>query len=388
MVIFIREIILFKLKNILFFTSFPPPNTGQTLATQLIFKVLKSIHFVKKINTVDSNRLSRDSGEFSIGFLLNLIHKFFLLFLYINFKTVDVYYTVYSSSRLGLIKDAIGVFLVKYFCFKRIDIIAHIHSGNFGLDFNSKFDKFFFDFVLSNTDKFIFLSRRLNNVSSSLRKDQSVYLSNMIGSEIICSDTEIKKKWGGKQLERSDFHIVYISNMILEKGYLDLFKATKILNSSNPVSINIHVHYVGAWGDPLKESQFKELISKLDGVDSIVYGPVYDRLKLKELFLLADVFVLPTYYKIEAQPLSIIEAFSSATPVISSNHAGIPDMVLEGCNGFLVEKENPSEIASALIELISNYSVWKEMSVCSRNTYLEKYSSEIISPQLLKIFTD
>ena len=58
-----------------------------------------------------------------------------------------------------------------------------------------------------------------------------------------------------------------------------------------------------------------------------VHGGVSERSIIKEFLNRADAFVLPTYYPIEAQPISIIEALNSGTPVIATNHASIPEMI-------------------------------------------------------------
>lgn len=53
--------------KILFFTAFPPPNTGQTIATKLIYESIDPYFSLNKINIVDKKRLSRDSGKFSLS---------------------------------------------------------------------------------------------------------------------------------------------------------------------------------------------------------------------------------------------------------------------------------------------------------------------------------
>ena len=63
-------------------------------------------------------------------------------------------------------------------------------------------------------------------------------------------------------------------------------------------------------------------------------------------FQQADIFILPTMN--ECFPLVILEAMEYKLPVISTNEGGIPDIVKDGENGLICEKQNPSHLASKM----------------------------------------
>ena len=94
---------------------------------------------------------------------------------------------------------------------------------------------------------------------------------------------------------------------------------------------------------------------------------------------------MPTYYAIEAQPLSIIEAFNAATPVISTIHASIPDMIDNGLNGYLVPKQSPHEIADSIIKL-AQFDIWKPMALKARHKYIQCYTNDILLQKLIRFF--
>ena len=54
----------------------------------------------------------------------------------------------------------------------------------------------------------------------------------------------------------------------------------------------------------------------------------------EKLYSEADIFLLPTYYLGEGQPISIIEALSYGLPVISTNFRGIPEQIKNNENGI------------------------------------------------------
>ncbi len=68
----------------------------------------------------------------------------------------------------------------------------------------------------------------------------------------------------------------------------------------------------------------------------------------KELLLWGTIFILPTYYAMEGQPISILEAMATGNLILTTNHAGIPDIFEDGVNGYFVEKQNIKSIVTKI----------------------------------------
>ena len=370
------------MRKILFFTSFPPPNTGQTVTTQLIYRLLENEFTLNKINTIDINRLDRESGIFSPMYFLIYLRRFLLLIKeLLIFKPYYVYLT-YSSTKLGLYRDVISVLFIKLF-FPRANIITHIHSGNYSLNFNSGLYQFLFRILIKYTYQFIFLSKSLNHCKSLLRKEQIVYLSNTIGNNIIFEGKEIQNK-RDLRMRRDIFQIVFISNMIESKGFYDLAKAVSLLESN----FRVKVDFVGGWKNEIDRKNFIDFIKQLNIYEICeVHGGVSERSIIKEFLNRADAFVLPTYYPIEAQPISIIEALNSGTPVIATNHASIPEMITNNYDGFLVPINRPDIIADK-IKILYKPKTWKQFSINARKNYQLNFSPEVFGQNIKSIFND
>ena len=128
------------------------------------------------------------------------------------------------------------------------------------------------------------------------------------------------------------------------------------------------------------EQQVKEYLSKIDNPNIHYHGPIYGPKKVT-FFKDADVFVLPSFYKTEEAPLSIIEALASGCYVITSTVGSIPSML----NGTISSIVNPSvlSLSQALLEyealslhkrrLISK----TNQSVASLNFAPQKYNDAI-----------
>ena len=64
----------------------------------------------------------------------------------------------------------------------------------------------------------------------------------------------------------------------------------------------------------------------------------------------ADIFVFPTYYPNECFPLVLLEAMQQHLPIISTHEGGIPEMVMQGRNGMLVEASDKTALAKNIAD--------------------------------------
>jgi glycosyltransferase involved in cell wall biosynthesis len=76
------------------------------------------------------------------------------------------------------------------------------------------------------------------------------------------------------------------------------------------------------------------------------------RRDMPELYAASDLFVLTTWGW-EGLPLTILEAMAAGKPVVATRAGGIPEIVVEGETGLLVEPRNPAALAQALARMVA-----------------------------------
>lgn len=86
----------------------------------------------------------------------------------------------------------------------------------------------------------------------------------------------------------------------------------------------------------------------------------------------ADIFCFPTFYPNECFPLVLLEAMQHGIACISTNEGGIPHIIDEGKNGFMVPKQDPIALADAISRLITDRELCRKMGEFG----LEKYQNE------------
>lgn len=172
--------------------------------------------------------------------------------------------------------------------------------------------------------------------------------------------------------------LLYLSGMIPSKGYGDVLEALAALRGRG---VEATATFAGRWPSAEAEAAFRARAAAL-GVDAAVrvLGGVSDRAAVRRLYLDADVFVLPTTYPVEAQPLTVIEALAAGTPVVVTRWAGLPEMVDDGGEGAFVDAGAPGQIADAAVRLAAP-DAWRAASTAARARFDRQFSPAVVGAQ-------
>ena len=137
-----------------------------------------------------------------------------------------------------------------------------------------------------------------------------------------------------------------IANFYPEKGLEYLIKAAKIINK-NALAPNAIFVVIGEGRERKKlEAMIEE--RKLEN-NFFLAGSVSEAQKYLKAF---DVFVLPSIK--EGFPYTILEAMAAGLPIVASLIGGIPEVIKNNENGFLILSKNPKILAERLIETLNN----------------------------------
>ncbi len=91
-------------------------------------------------------------------------------------------------------------------------------------------------------------------------------------------------------------------------------------------------------------------------------------------FLETDIFVLPSYK--EGLPNALLEAMAYGLPVITTPVGAIPEVIVDGMNGILVNPGNITELGTAILTLFQDNEKRKQMGENARKTILANHDIE------------
>jgi UDP-glucose:(heptosyl)LPS alpha-1,3-glucosyltransferase len=130
------------------------------------------------------------------------------------------------------------------------------------------------------------------------------------------------------------------------------------------------------------QAPFKRLAEQLHVSDRVIFAG--SRSDLPEIYPAADAFVLPTLY--ETFALVCLEAMASGLPVLASPVGGIEDYLVDGANGFHIQRD-PAEIAGKLDLVLNDSSLHARLRESGLAT-AQDYSWDKIARQYLNLFNE
>jgi glycosyltransferase involved in cell wall biosynthesis len=136
-------------------------------------------------------------------------------------------------------------------------------------------------------------------------------------------------------------------------------------------------------------NEMKKLVSyaaKLGVKDNIIFTGYFPDKKLPKLYQAADIFAFSTFY--ENLPFAVLEALSTGLPVVTTNVGGIPEMIDDGKNGFLVEPFNSKELADRILYYLEHPAVASEMALLARKTIENRFDWRLIVKKVVKVYDE
>ena len=174
----------------------------------------------------------------------------------------------------------------------------------------------------------------------------------------------------------SPINFLFIGRMLKEKGIHDFISAAKIVKQIYP---EIQFTVLGAIDSSnpgaLQQSELDRLVS----LNIINYpGQVDD---VQKWITDSHVFVLPSYR--EGVPRSTQEAMAIGRAVITTDVPGCRETVVDGINGFLVEKWNPQALAEKMIYFIEHPEEIAIMGYESYKIAQDKFDAHKVNKRLI-----
>lgn len=164
--------------------------------------------------------------------------------------------------------------------------------------------------------------------------------------------------------------VLIVGQFSKRKGHETLLRALQVLNRQD---IRLWVVGGGTWGSVGDDVDVPQLARDLGVADRVTFfGSVSDQV-LRTLYQACDVFCLPSrkYVVNEGLPVSLMEAMACGKPVISTCHAGIPELVPD----ILVKEEDFGALADALALLADHPDLRREMGERNRHIVEQDYSA-------------
>ncbi len=292
---------------------------GQVTATRLLIKYADAHNI--KLHIIDTSHNSFPMPSFRTRLVQSKKRIDKLIKLLKEKKISGV--IIFSSTGFSFYEKVLMSFISKTY---KTESFLFIRSGHF-IDFNHK----------NKIAKFInkFLLKIPTYLGAQGKKWVEFYEemdSDMLKVKLIHNWIEINKDYE-YQSNKEKVVFLFVGWLVVKKGVLDLFD---IIEANEDLK-QFTFRFAGE-GTLFKELQQRKEKNKLDNIELLGWK---NEIELQREYKKADVFILPSYA--EGFPNVVLEALNNRLPIISTNVGGIPDSVIDGYNGYIIEvgdKEN------------------------------------------------
>jgi glycosyltransferase involved in cell wall biosynthesis len=165
--------------------------------------------------------------------------------------------------------------------------------------------------------------------------------------------------------DRLQHHVVCIGRLAPCKGQDILIRAAALLQEAR---VSFHVEFIG--DGPARDS-YTRLACDLGVADRCVFAGILGHDEVLKRMRRATVSVLPS--RSDNCPLVTIESLAVGTPVLASRVGGIPEVIRDGVDGFLVAPEDPQALASRLSSLLTNEDLVRQLRANARAGFLARF---------------
>ncbi len=350
----------------------PPPFGGQAMIIQDILNMPNTGTQLFHVRMSFSKEMSNiGKFEFSkLGHLIGVIAK--VVYLKFRHNIPILYYPPSGPDRIPIYRD-MAVLLCTRWLFKRT--IFQFFAGGISdfLKVSNTVERFVFKLCFFYPD----LTLRPSHHSPP---DGEKLLSKM--DQIV--------PWGNidnfteSQMKDNKTPVVLFAGVLIDsKGIFILLDAVRQLALKK---VELELNVLGDFGSEEIRQRILLYLQEHSLKDRVNLLGVKTGNKYYDCFRNADVFCFPSFFEAENLPVVIIDALKFELPVVATAWRGIPEMVIDGSNGYLVDIKNSVLVAERLDGLLRDATLRLEMGKKSREMYLRKFTDKVFTAMMRDAF--
>lgn len=239
--------------------------------------------------------------------------------------------------------------------------------------------------LIEYANKKLYLNGILDNATAIITTTNSYAITsevlNSLKYEVIPNAIRLQKfdeAVSGGNCERAEDAILFVGRLTSVKGVNYLIEAAKIIIEEYPQTSLLIVG----------QGEDKEKLVKLSKgyEENIKFFGHVSWPNLIRLYKTSTVLALPSFTRLEAFGVVLLEAMACETPVVASDIPGVRDVI--GGAGLLVDPKNPKKLADGLLRVFTNADEARLMGKRGRKLIEQNYNWTVVTERILDLYKD
>jgi glycosyltransferase involved in cell wall biosynthesis len=239
-------------------------------------------------------------------------------------------------------------------------IISSIRVIETGSLFKNVFDRL----TAVLTDKYIAVSDAARDYTikhSKISSRKIITIYNGIESRNTYLEPPVSRR--DIAVDENDIVLALIGRLHKQKGHLLLLKALPFILPEAP---RIKVIFCG---EGEEETFLRGMVENMGLAGHVRFLGIIEN--ASRILPLVDILVLPSHW--EGMPHVVLEAMAAGRPVVASRIEGLDELVEDGKTGLLFLSGDPRSLAEALLKLINNSELARNLGKAARERVMKKF---------------
>ena len=251
-------------------------------------------------------------------------------------------------------------------------------NGNSFTEWSESGIKFWiFKNILKKADNVIVQGIRHKEILNKHHLNNIAVISNIPDNKGKSLEDVQERIWDSEEI-----NILYLSLLVESKGWIELLESVEFISTKKKINIKIC--------GPVSKTTFCKRFSSEAEIENFIdikiaqnTNPLISIERIKSaageykdhLFNEADIFILPTYFPNETQPLALLEAANSGCAIITTKAGEIPN-TFSDTEVLFLDEITPNSIGNTISDLISEPLKMSGLSVSAKKRQMSDYSED------------
>ena len=250
-----------------------------------------------------------------------------------------------------------------------------------------QYDRIFKNLFLKAVDRFIVHSEheKLWTLKFNVPEEKIRVIPHGINLENFSNNTFRENFIKKYNINLNDKIILYVGRLL--RNYRNLEALIMVMNKILKEIKNAKLWLIGHSYDKEYELKLRNMVKKMNLTKHVFFDTSPSREDILGAYQVANVIVFPINNS-DGFGIPLIEAGAAKCPVISTNRGPAPELIKDGETGILTSTDNLSELKNAILKILSDEKLEKEMGLKGYQNIVRNYTWETITNITNKVYNE